>query len=86
VFKFEIRKENSDKVNEILWLLKRNSIDPVFLGYPYGLVEADRFARVTNEELDYLKTRFMSKAGKWYKELVPYLNALNSHEILDNIR
>lgn len=86
VFKFEIRKENSDKINEILWLLKRNSVDPVFLGYPYGLIEADRFARVTNEELDYLKTKFMGKAGKWYKELVPYLNALNSHEILDNIR
>ncbi|MFH1053986.1 MAG: DNA double-strand break repair nuclease NurA [Candidatus Woesearchaeota archaeon] len=85
IFKFEIRKENLDDIDEVAYLLKRNSVDPVFLGYPYGLIEADRFARVTRQELDYLKTKFILQAGKWYKELAKYLNNTNSHEILDTI-
>lgn len=43
---------------EVLSILAANSVDPVFLGYPYGLVEADKFAQVTNEEKSELQLRF----------------------------
>ena len=33
-------------------MLSSISVDPVFLGYPYGLVEADKLARVTNKEVE----------------------------------
>ena len=40
--------------DEVLSLLVENSKDPTFIGYPYGLIEADKFARVSNEEKDHM--------------------------------
>jgi len=36
--------------------MKHISDDPVFLGYPYGLVEVDKFARVSEFELSFSET------------------------------
>lgn len=83
-FKFEIFKEINYNKDEILSLLKNNSKDPVFLGYPYGLIEADKFARISNKEGDYLKTIFLTKLGNNQK-IAQYLNTLNTHNILDSI-
>ncbi len=80
VFKLDFMKEVNHKV---LGLLSENSMDPVFLGYPYGLVLADKLARVTNEEADYYRTKFVSKIKN--DDLLRYLNALNAHDVLDNI-
>ncbi|HME86785.1 MAG TPA: hypothetical protein VKE88_00020, partial [Candidatus Nanoarchaeia archaeon] len=63
--------------------LAANARDPVFLGYPYGLVLADKFARVSNDEADYMRTKFLSKIKN--DDLIRYLNALNAHDVLDNI-
>lgn len=86
IFKLEIYKNSQYDISKILSLLKANSNDPVFLGYPYGLIEADRFARVSNEEKDYLRTMLMSKIGKDWSKIKKYINTLNAHDILDNIR
>jgi len=85
VFKFEILKGSKYDINEILSLLKNNSSDPVFLGYPYGLIEADRFARVSNEEIEALRMKFIAKSGDKWKKIKSCLNASNAHSILDNI-
>ena len=74
IFRFEVYKKNKFDVNEILTLLKINQ-DPVFLGYPYGLIEADKFARVTNNEKEYLKTILSLKR----------IEEKEAHEILDSI-
>ena len=80
VFKIDFK----DEINEnVLALLSENSNDPVFLGYPYGLVLADKLARVSNEEAEYLKTKFISRIKN--EDLLRYLNALNAHDILDKI-
>lgn len=76
IFRFEVFKENNYEINEILSLLKNNSRDPVFLGYPYGLIEADKFARVSNQEKEYYKTIINSKIGFEDKD---------AHNILDSI-
>jgi hypothetical protein len=84
-FKFEISNKTKYKIDEILSILKENSKDPVFLGYPYGLIEADNFARVSNKEKDYLMTIFLTKLGKNNEKIAQYLNTSNSHNILDSI-
>lgn len=78
VFRFEIQREHEDKANEIIGALANNSRDPVFLGYPYGLVLADDMARVTNSEAEYYRTKIISKMKKNIK--------VNAHSILDNIK
>jgi len=85
IFKFEIFNKVSYKIDEVLTILKENSSDPVFLGYPYGLIEADKFARVANSERDYLKTLFLTKLGKNSEKIANYLNAINAHDILDSM-
>lgn len=68
---------------DILPHLIENSSDAIFLGYPYGLILADRLARVSNEEKNSLIMTFLLKEEN--KEIVNYLNSSNSHEILDNL-
>jgi hypothetical protein len=83
-FKLEIfNKVNYDRSNTFS-LLRENSTDPVFLGYPYGLIDADKGARITNNEKEHLKTIFLTKLGKDEK-FSSYLNTLNAHNILDSI-
>ena len=85
VFKFEVFNKMSYEINELLAVLRNNSSDPVFLGYPYGLIEADKFARVANSERDYLKTLFLTKLGKNSEKIANYLNAINAHNMLDSM-
>lgn len=64
-------------------LLLANSKDALFLGYPYGLILADKFARVSNEEKNSLIMNFLLRVEN--KEIAEYLNATNAHDILDRL-
>ncbi|MFH2027746.1 MAG: hypothetical protein ABIJ08_01275 [Nanoarchaeota archaeon] len=83
VFRFDVY--GTDNVDYVLGLLKNNSMDPVFLGYPYGLIEADRLGRVTNNEIDALKIQFIAKAGDKWEKIRKYLATNDAHTILDKI-
>lgn len=85
IFRFEIYKKQKSNSGRILSLIVENSNDPVFLGYPYGLVEADKFARVSNKELDYFKTMLTLKLGKAANKMDSHLSVRNAHDILDKI-
>jgi hypothetical protein len=62
--------------------LAANSVDPAFLGYPYGLVEADKFAQVTHEERAQLRLRFaMESKG----EFADILLTTNAHDVLNSL-
>ena len=76
VFRFEGNKE-------ILPYLISNSADALFLGYPYGLILADKLARVTNQEKTALTARFL--LNKQNNELMGYLATNDAHQILDRI-
>lgn len=81
VFRLEIAAYNS---SEYISLLAANSSDPIFYGYPYALLQADRTARVSNKETEYLKTVFLAKIKN--KEKLSYLlSNLDAHDILDKI-
>jgi hypothetical protein len=80
IFKLEIFIDQKEKLQESVGIIASNAKDPVFIGYPYGLVEADRNARVSNSEKDALKARIMlALESKGLK------TALGAHEILDKI-
>jgi len=49
------------------------------------LIEADRFARVTNREVEYFKTKFIVQARGGLKDIQDSLRACDAHDILDNI-
>ena len=55
----------------------------IFAASIYGLVEADRIARASNQEKESLKTMLLVKLRN--KNIEKYLNASNAHEILDRI-
>ena len=57
-----------------------NALDPAFLGYPYGLVEADKFAQVTRHETAQLRARFAVQSKELFKGVE---SALDAHDILD---
>lgn len=77
VFRLDLFNFNED----IFSLLLYNSRDPAFIGYPYGLVDAHRFAKISNDEKEYLKLKIISNL----KKIKPYLNAVNAHNILESI-
>jgi len=85
VFRFDVYKEQKYDAVELLSLLAENSKDPVFLGYPYGLIEADRFARVSNKESDFLRMQILIKLGKNAEKLKMYLASKDAHSILDSV-
>ena len=67
-------------------MLITHASDPVFIGYPYGLVQADEFGRVTHKEQEGLLLMFMHAAQEKYPYLVQEMRSLDAHSILDRIK
>ncbi|MCH8004471.1 MAG: DNA double-strand break repair nuclease NurA [Nanoarchaeota archaeon] len=85
IFRFEIYKEQKQYINDIISLISNNCKDAVFIGYPYGLIEADRNARVSMQEKDMMLTLFSTKFGKDWEKIKESLSNVDAHDILDNI-
>ncbi len=85
IFRFEIYKEQKEKLMEVTSLLSNNCKDAVFLGYPYGLIEADKNARISNQEKGMLLTLFSAKFGKDWEKIKESLSNMDAHDILDRI-
>ncbi len=83
IFRFEIFNAQKERAEETISAIAGNCIDPIFIGYPYGLVEADRLARVSNREKESLRMMFLVKLKG--KGIEKFLNAGNAHQILDRI-
>jgi len=76
IFRYE---GNTNNLSNLI----NNCSDALFLGYPYGLILADKMARVSNQEKKSVMTRFL--LDKENKEIISYLNSSNAHEILDRM-
>ena len=76
VFRFEGNEE-------MFSLLLSNCSDALFLGYPYGLILADKLARVSNTEKNGLMTSILLREEN--REFADYLNTINAHDILDRM-
>lgn len=83
VFRLEIYDKQKSSAEETIGILASNCADAVFMGYPYGLVEADRIARVSNREKESLRTMILAKLKN--RNIEKYMSSVNAHEILDRI-
>ena len=81
---FRLEIGNKTDPSDYILNLSKNSSDPIFYGYPYCLIDADKFARVTNKEKDYLKALAVTKI-KNKKKFQYLISNLDAHDILDNI-
>ncbi|MFW6117564.1 MAG: DNA double-strand break repair nuclease NurA [Thermoproteota archaeon] len=92
VFRYEIDREQyqsmeSETVEELMGQLAENSRDVSFPGYPYGLVDADRFARVTEEDVEGYRALLLSEVsrqGGWTK-FARHIRAVDAHSILNSL-
>jgi len=85
IFKFEIYKEQKQYINDVINLISNNCKDSVFIGYPYGLIEADRQARVSTQEKGMMLTILSTKFGKDWEKIKESLSNVDAHEVLDSI-
>ncbi len=76
---------SNELLSNITTSLSQTSKDPIFLGYPYGLIDADQNARCTENEKRYLQTRFLLLNKQNNIKLRCLLNSGNAHSILDSI-
>jgi len=92
VFRFEILRDqfqdmSSKEIESVIGALAVNARDIGFPGYPYGLVEADRLARITGHERDSQEVQFMSasaSAGIW-KILKRHVKCVDAHSLLNKL-
>ncbi|MFH1849707.1 MAG: hypothetical protein ABH879_05975 [archaeon] len=81
VFRIDARRPD----RRIFSTLAENSRDALFPGYPYGLIEADRFARVSNKERENLKAALIARSGLSWPSIRSMLSSSDTHSILDRI-
>ena len=81
-FRTEVYSKN-DAENDILSALVSVSNDALFVGYPYGLLDADIHARVTDEEIKMYQ-------GVVYENLDDFsmleMNAVNAHDVISEVK
>lgn len=71
-------------VKNVLESLTKHFYDPVFLGYPYGLVDADDQARITNKEVQESALVLKKRLGLETFEILK--ESYDSHDVLDSIK
>ena len=79
---FRIDTEKRADALHVISAIASNCSDYRFPGYPYGLVDADTFARITDGEKAYHKALFLSAAG----EHSTHISSSDAHEILDSMK
>lgn len=80
---FRVEAANSSELGELVAALALQSNDIAFPGYPYGLIMADRFARVSGNDAEITKSKIAATANAEVKALLKDEKALNAHSILD---
>ncbi len=82
VFRTEFYDGVTQNKEEVIGYLADQAKDPLFLGYPYGLVDADIKARVSDEETKHLRR---AGADKMEKSVSYRMRALDAHDKLSEL-
>jgi len=92
VFRLEFLKEQTlkkdlEEIDRYISALSKNARDPAFPGYPYGLIDADLFARVTGTEKMGQNLQFLSCASSSgiLARLKKCLNTTDAHDVLNKL-
>ncbi len=82
-FRFEVFQEqgNAD-AGKVFGILASQARDLVLPGYPYGAIKADKFARVTENEREFFRTRFLASLSSESRQAARMNNV---HDILDSV-
>jgi hypothetical protein len=80
VFRLDVLRAEDARL--VASALASQATDPVFLGYPYGLIEADQFAQVAGNETARLKLQVRAHGGT---ALNAHLAAVNAHDTLNQL-
>jgi len=90
VFRVEFQRDEYEQlgkagVEEIFSQLCQNSCDASFPGYPYGLIDADRFARVSYDEIEYYRGLIISHISKLGKssKFLSHIHSGDAHNLLN---
>ena len=93
VFRCEIygeqaRKMNDEELCRVSSALANNSKDISFLGYPYGLVDADSFARVGENEIGKYRMLLLSEISRIGKlrKFSRHVCSGDAHSVLDGMK
>jgi len=86
IFRLDLFKSQKEKVLKEINDLLEISSDPVFLGYPYGLIDADEEARISETEIEEQLVEFIIKFGEFWPIVEKAMKSTDSHKILDKIR
>jgi hypothetical protein len=81
IFRIEVYKKQANEAEKAINVIAMTANDVTFPGYPYGLMIADRMARVSEIDAEYL----MAKNIESEKKFGSGIRALNAHEILDSM-
>jgi hypothetical protein len=82
IFRCDVFQHDRDSLPSAWSALAANSADPAFLGYPYGLIDADKFAQVTKDETEQLRARIAVQSGDAFKGVEA---AVNAHDLLNSL-
>ncbi len=81
IFRCDVFAYDREQLPNAWSALAAISADPSFLGYPYGLIDADKFAQVTKEETEQLRARFAVQSKELFKNIE---SALDAHDLLNS--
>lgn len=79
-FRIDVHDQHEPFLPELLNALAFDSTDAAFLGYPYGLTQADRHAKVREDERAYLRLKATIALGE---KLAHHEAALDAHDTLN---
>ncbi len=82
---FKVETTAAGHFEGLLAALESQSNDVAFPGYPYGLIMADRFARVSDNDAEITKSKIAATANAEMKELLRQEKALDAHDVLDRM-
>lgn len=92
VFRSEVYRPQAEAmgregVGRFFSLLSSHCCDYTFLGYPYGLVDADQYARVPRHQAGEVRTLMGTTLSGMdcHDKIMRHLQAMNAHDILDAI-
>jgi hypothetical protein len=87
LLKEQAKMMNKTQIEKYIGLLAECAKDASFPGYPYGLIDADRFARVSGIEICDQNFQFLSLANNLgiLERLKRCLKTSDAHELINKI-
>lgn len=82
----EVSKHGKEDYQSLFSALFSDSLDPHLPGYPHGLIDVDRRARIGHREAERFKNYFLSRLPREVsQEIIRQERAISTHDILNAI-